>query len=525
MDSAVADTSVTEDVPDPDASVPVMVTTQRGPIVGRDFGTSMAFLGIPYAASPTGALRWRPPVERDAWTTPLDATHYSLPCPLPPGGLGGQLPPATEDCLTVNVWTPSVAAAASRAVMVFIHGGGFGGGTGTDPLYNGRTLAERGNVVVVTIEYRLAQLGFLAHPSLVAEDSAHHSAGNYGFLDQQAALRWVRANAASFGGNPANVTIFGESAGSISVCAHMASPLSAGLFERAIGQSGPCAFLTTPLHDTVPASTRESAEALGGLFATALGCDTATDVLACMRSKPYAEIVAASPRGLELRPGTARYEPNIDGYVFTERPWISFQNGRVTHVPFLSGTNRDEGTFLTVLAPVHNQTEYEAAVRNLLPTHVPDVMRLYPASDPAFATVNDAYTAFLTDAVFICPARAQARYMAALGMGAYLYHFTRLNPGPFRFLGVFHGQELPYVFGNFTSMFTRTSADTTLSNSVIGYWTRFANTGDPNGAGATMWPVFTMAGDAHLEFGDTTQAGTGLHRTKCDEAETWLDGL
>ncbi|MEI8257167.1 MAG: carboxylesterase family protein, partial [Deltaproteobacteria bacterium] len=292
---------------------PVTVMTTRGGVTGRDFGTHAAFLGIPYAASTAGANRWRPPAARDAWTAPLDVVTQPDACPQNPDGPGGPLL-TSEDCLKVNVWTPSIAPATPRPVMVFVHGGGFTTGEIRNPLYEGANLSRHG-VVVVSMSYRLGQLGWLAHPALVAEDTQHHAAGNYGFMDQQAALRWVQANIARFGGDPANVTLFGESAGAISVCGHLVSPQSDGLLQRAIAESGSCAFIYLPLHD-VPGGPYESAEALGARFATAVGCDTATDPLACMRARPVADVLAAARAPLNLRSTAARYFPVVDGHVF-----------------------------------------------------------------------------------------------------------------------------------------------------------------------------------------------------------------
>ncbi len=511
---------VSGDVPSDAATptpTPITVTTRLGPVTGRTDGTIASFLGIPYVAAPVGPLRWRNPADHAPWTTPIDASHYGSVCPQAAGTLLG-MPPMDEDCLTLNVWTPHPAtgAGAGLPVMVFIHGGGFTSGASAQGLYDGRALASH-NVVVVTLNYRLGQLGFLAHPALVAEDTTHHSAGNYGVLDQQAALRWVQANAAAFGGDPSRVTLFGESAGAISVCAQMASPLASGLFQRAIGESGPCTFIVTPLHDG-PAGTPDSAESLGHRFASALHCDTAATPAMCMRAVPWADVLAAVPTPIELSRTGARYQPNIDGWVLPEAPWQSFRHGRVAHVDSLSGTNRDEGTFFTVGSALTSESAYQAAVEALVPGHGADILRLYPVS--AYPSVTAAYDAFLTDAVFTCPTRDQARYVTALATHVYLYHFTRLNhAGMLLGLGVFHSSELPYVFGDFVPPFTADDTDTALSNTMMNYWTRFAATGDPNGGADPMWPAFTTAGDSDQGLGDTVAPETGLHRANCDALE------
>ncbi len=503
------------------AGTTLTVSTTRGPVIGHIADGVTSFLGIPYAAPPVGALRWRPPTEAPAWTTPRDAATKGATCLQTRGTLSGA-GPMSEDCLALNVWTAKTATGDStrRPVMVFVHGGGFTAGTTSGPDYDGASLAAKG-VVVVTFNYRLGQFGFLAHPSLTAEDTEHHSSGNYGFMDQQAVLRWVRDNAASFGGDPSNVTLFGESAGSISVCAHMVAPGSAGLFHKAIGESAVCTFLITPLHDIAALPQVGSAEALGARFATAVGCNTASDVSACMRAKPAAEVLAAAPTPVELTRYGVRYQPNIDGYVLAEAPWVSLLAGRFQRVPVITGTNLDEGTAFTLGVNIPDEAAYRALVGAVLPDHVDDVIRLYPVA--MYASPKAAYEAFLRDAVFVCPARAFARTTTLYSVPTYLYQFTRLNrAGAVLGLGVFHSAELPYVFGNFTGFFSRAPEDEPVVTATQGYWTRFATTGDPNGGGAPMWRPYTAATDNHLEIGDTVREGTGLQRAACDAMATWL---
>lgn len=518
-DAGVTDAGVT----DAPAEERPQVTTSRGPIRGTVDDGIARFYGVPYAAAPLGPLRWRAPEAAPQWTEARDASRKAPACPQAPGLLTGGNP-TNEDCLYLNVWTPTAAlgaaAGARRPVMVFIHGGGFNAGTGSDGQFDGPELARRG-AVVVTFNYRLGQLGFLAHPALVAEDTAHHSAGNYGFMDQQAALRWVRDNAAAFGGDAANVTIFGESAGGISVCAHVTSPVSAGLFHRAITQSGPCSFLVTPLRDEDARAPLQSATSLGRIFAQELHCDAATDVAACMRGKTAAEVLAAAPRPIELERYAAHYQPNIDGYVLTESPWVSLAAGRFHRVPFITGSNQDEGTIFTRGMTVTDEASYRAAVRPLVPDHVDDVLRLYPIS--GYANALAALTAFAGDAVFTCPSRAQARLVAATGTASFQYYFSRLNrAGTITGLGVYHSAEIPYVFGRFTGIFTRTDTDTTVANAMGDAWTRFAASGNPNAMGSMAWPAYAAATDSYLEFGDMIRTGTGLRRDRCATLEGWI---
>jgi para-nitrobenzyl esterase len=331
-------------------------------------------------------------------------------------------------------------------------------------------------------------------------------------------MRWVQSNVGAFGGDRANVTLFGESAGAMSVCLHMTSPLATGLFRRGIGESGACAFFTTPLHD-VPGSSEESAESLGRRFAAALGCDTAADVAACMRGKSVDELAAALPANNDIGTG-ARFQPIVDGYVIPAPPMSRFADGTAAHVDFLSGSNHDEATLFTLMAPVDTETAYRASLATLLPHHVDDAEALYPVSE--YGTYNAAWSAFLTDAIFACPARAQARLQAAQVPHTYLYQFTRLNNfGRSVGLGVFHGSELPYVFGNFVAPFSSSNADTQVSDQVMGYWTRFATTGDPNGGGAPAWPAYAADAYQHLEIGDESRAGTGLRQRQCDALESY----
>jgi para-nitrobenzyl esterase len=498
----------------------LVVVTTLGPVRGAVRDDVAHFYGIPFAAPPVGARRWRAPDPAVAWTATRDATRKGAACPQPEGFfLAGS--DASEDCLFLNVWRPPAATTGRLPVMVFIHGGGFNSGTANDEQFDGTALALRG-VVVVNFNYRLSQLGFLAHTALVAEDAAHHASGNYGLMDQQAALRWVRDNAAAFGGDPGNVTLFGESAGGISVCAHLTSPLSAGLFHRAISQSGPCSYTITPLRDEDARAPVQSAVSQGRLFAQALRCDAAPDVAACMRSRTVEEVLTAAPRLTELERFGARYQPIVDGYVLPEPPWTALRAGRFNRVPFITGSNQDEGTVFTTDLEIPDEAAFRDAVRRLVPDHVDEVLRLYPLS--AFPSAHAAFTTFAGDAAFGCASRAQARLVAATGTPAYQYYFSRLNPGERALgLGVYHSSEIAYVFGRFTGLLVRAAPDAAVSDAMGSAWVRFATPGDPNAPGASTWPAFTAANDTYLEFGDTIRTATGLRRERCDALEAWID--
>lgn len=504
-----------DDDPPPAGSLDLQVATDKGPVIGRSDGEITAFLGIPFAAPPVGSLRWRAPQPHAAWTEPLRATALGPACAQSAGGFG-QEGPYSEDCLTLNVWSPRPEVAAKAPVMVFIHGGAWVHGSSNQAGYDGRALATRG-VVVVSLNYRLGVLGFLAHPELTAEDD-HASSGNTGLLDQQAALRWTQANIAAFGGDPDNVTVFGESAGAMSVCVHAMSPIAAGLFHRGIAESGSCTIFATPLHDA-PGATRPSAESLGVAVAAAVGCDTAPDVLACMRDTPTDELTAITPASLGLT--GVNYQPNIDGYVLPEAPGAAFAAGRINALDgYLAGTNLDEATLFTRSTVIETEADYEAAVKRLIPARASDALALYPAA--AYPTPKDAYDAMFTEVIFTCPTRGQLRAQAARGTTAYLYQLTRPTAlGTLSGLGVYHASELPFVFGNLSARSGMAADDRAFSDQLIGYWTRFAATGNPNGAGATTWTPHTAATDAHLDLGTVIEASVGLQREHCDAIAQW----
>lgn len=502
---------------------PVQAMTLSGPVRGEAQGEVARYLGIPYAAPPVGDRRWRAPADAPTWTAARDATRKGPACIQPTGMLLGTAP-TSEDCLTLNVWTSSAepSPSARRPVMVFVHGGGFTGGSVAGGDYDGELLARRG-VVVVNFNYRLGQLGYLAHPALAAENGANGVAGNYGFMDQQAALRWVRANIASFGGDPDNITLFGESAGSMAVCLHLIAPDSRGLFHRAITESGTCTVMHMPMRDEDARGTTQSAFSLGRRFAEALGCGAATDVPACLRAKTPAEVLAALPSTNELVRFEARFQPNVDRRTIPEAPWDAFHNGRYARVPLMAGTNRDEGTAFTLTTPITTMDGYRAAVERLVPGHADDVLtRLYPPA--MFASINAAYTSFLADAAFICPARDLARQFAANNTPVFLYHFTHETQiGALLRLGVFHSAELPFVFGNFTGLFRYRDMDGPVVTITQGYWTRFARGADPNGEGAVAWPAYAPATDAHLDISATPRADSALRRANCDAMSPWLE--
>jgi para-nitrobenzyl esterase len=484
------------------------VTTDKGPVTGTTAGTTRVFYNIPYAAPPVGPLRWKPPQPAQAWTQ-LDATTRGPVCPqFAPGGTA-LAQTADEDCLQLNVWAPPAEGASALPVMLFIHGGGFTLGSGTDRWYDGRALAEATGHVVVTINYRLGPLGFLAHSALDAEDTAHASSGNYGLEDQRAAMAWVQTNIAAFGGDPAQVTLFGESAGGTSICLHLLSPLGAGLFARAVIESGPC--------DSEVFSAG-IAHAQGDQLTQALGCDTASDVLACLRGKDPATLLSAlGGSGGLLGGADGVWQPVVDGYNLPDHPRVMLDAGQVSQqVPVLVGNNQNEGNSFT--QAVTDDAAYQAAVQAMLGGGqlASDVLAEYPSSD--FASPQQAASEVFGDSLFVCTARRMARAFTGNGQAVYRYQFNHgydsvVFPGG----GAFHSAELPFVFGNNFPGHNITADERPLTEAMQGYWGTFAEVGQPNVPdGPTMWPLYDTASDPYLQLDLTIAAAAGLKTDKCD---------
>jgi para-nitrobenzyl esterase len=465
--------------------LPLVVRTDHGLVRGVHKQGAREFLGIPYAAPPTGANRWRPPQPLRPWRGIRPAARPGHDC-AQTGSIATGVPATStfENCLFLNVYTPPAAGSGLLPVMVWIHGGGFTGGAGR--IYDGALLAARHHVIVVTINYRLSAFGFLALRSLDAE-SPDNSSGNYGLMDQQAALRWVQNNAFAFGGSPGRVTIFGESAGGASVCANMASPTALGLFARAIAESG-CIF---------PASTPQAADRQGAALARKLGCTKPATAAACLRAKPAAAILQAEPSaGLS-------WGPVAGGLTLPLDPVKAFETGRYLHVPLLQGSNHDEGRFFVGIEfdllgghPLTASQYPKVVAAQFGATAAKAIIAHYPLR--AFKSPDLAYAQVLTDAQFSCPALLTDTL--AQRSGAYAYEFSDPHPPndfgvKFSFpLGAAHSTELQYVFGKVPFLDTTppfTPGQSALSAQMMGYWTRFAATGDPNGGAAPHWPRFS----------------------------------
>ena len=472
------------------------------------------YRGVPYAAAPVGDLRWRPPAAHAARPGTRSARAFGPACVQTDrlvvweksiaAAFGTQdkvdasLRETSEDCLFLNVWTASLSARSPAPVMVWIHGGSNVNGEGSSPWYDGRALARRG-VVVVTINYRLGVFGFLAHPELSAE-SANHVSGNYALLDQLEALRWVKANVRAFGGDPARVTVFGESAGSLDLLTLMAAPASEGLFERAIAESGVPLFATPRL---------AAAEAQGRELARAAGVET----IAALRAKPAADILRlADSLG---RDGKLSIGPVVDDWLLPDHPGRVFATGKQSRVPLVVGSNARELTTLTGLLPrfERNVAGYRRWLSQTAGPAAGRLEEIYPAASDA--DVQRALVDAFTDLAFTCPSRFVARAMTRIGAPAYLYQFTRVPPGGDA-LGAYHGVELSYVFGSRLPWLPQAPADEELATLMQRYWAAFATTGKPEAESLAAWPAHDPASDRHLELGPSVATSAGLAQPACD---------
>jgi len=467
----------------------VTVKIDSGPVVGVAGEKANVFRNIPFAAPPVGALRWAPPQPVKPWTAPRPAAEAGPSCPQPMNAddtpnSGGANGPISEDCLQLNVYAPknaNKAHAKGAPVMVWIHGGGHRTGAGW--IYGGENFARDG-VVVVTINYRLGALGFMAHPALSAE-SPNGVSGNYGILDQQLALHWVQNNIRAFGGNPKKVAIFGESAGGASVHAQLASPGAAGLFRRAIVESG--ALFTQP--------TLSAAESLGSTLATNVGCSSQTT--ACLSAVSVADLLAA--QGTDLTSSS----PNIDGVVLPEPMRDAFAAGHFNKVPVMEGSNHDEfRLFVALLIEIPNgplqPDQYENAIATILnvpPSSASLLAQVYPLAN--YPSPGVALGTLATDAAFSCNARKADDLFAGF-VNTYAYEFNDQN-APELFLppvsfpyGAAHASEIQYLFDvpNQTGAGPLTTDQQQLAGLMVKYWTKFARSGKPKFSKEPKWPAY-----------------------------------
>ncbi len=514
-------------------TVTCQVAIDSGAVAGVQVGNSCAYKGIPYAAAPVGTLRWRPPAPVVPWSGVRSAASFGNICPQ----LQGTTAVGNEDCLNLNVYAPNDAA--GLPVVFFIHGGGHRsqsnraeGGTSLDGTY----LAEHGRVVVVTINYRLGALGWLAHMSLDAE-SATGTSGNYGILDEIAALQWVQRNIAAFGGDPSNVMLTGHSAGAGDTGVLLASPMARGLFSSVLSDgSGPANFFQQTLADY------EST--VGTNVVTSLGCAAAADIPVCLRAVPSATIVKTVPGAGNLKGAGGPYQPVVDGLVLFDTTLGTVKRGLHNHVPLIIGGADKESSSPQFISAngVATPADYQTAVYDLFGQELGDqVLAAYPVSN--YATPRLAFVDVSTDYRWICPARMVARAVVNSQkepVHRLLFTHAQSNPPAATALGAWHGQELMFLFHSFTSgvsgPFTPTAAELAMSDQMIGYWSRFAANHDPNGDGAVFWPEFgknvdnmghdnTFLADevqgfakkeAYLQMDTTFVARLGYHTGVCE---------
>jgi para-nitrobenzyl esterase len=474
---------------------PTVVKTDAGYISGLQENGLRVYLGIPFAAPPTGELRWRPPAPVTPWDGVKDAKAFSANPPQPPSG--PTVPPMSEDCLYLNVWTPAKNADEKLPVMVFFYGGAFAQVAPIDSieLYNGTTLAQKG-VIIVTTNYRLGALGFMAHPQL-DDESVNKVSGNYGILDQQAALQWVQHNIRAFGGDPSRVTIFGQSAGGESVLIHLVSPQSKGLYSQALVESGPF-WAHGPTIDNV--HSKADAEQIGLDFAQSLGY-SGPDAIQKMRTVSAMNIVNASPWPASSwnRTHTLKFEPTIDGWLLPDSVDALFGLHKENPVPFLIGTNANDGTTLSAGADM-TVPEYITFLQNYFGTDAGAVFAQYPANSTEEVQLRLAQ--IMTRYDFADAAKFAAGSMGDLERNTYLYRYSYVLPGQSN--GAFHGSETLLLFG----LTKELKANPVVAGNLVDFWTRFAKTGDPNGGVNVTWPQYTRADGRYLDINNVSTVMT-----------------
>jgi len=507
-------------------SISCFVTTISGALQGQSAGGACAFLGIPYAAPPIGNLRWKRPEPAAAWAPAvLTATAPPLTCPQLNSATG--LPQGSEDCLKLNIWTPDPLPPSGAPVIVWIHGGSFVNASANFAPQNGMRLATLTGAIVVQPNYRLGPFGYLRNAALATEDL---SAGNFGLLDQRAALVWVRDHIAAFGGDPGNVTLAGQSAGGHSVSLHLVSPGSAGLFHRAIMQSG---------SGSIRWRTSEDAEAQGQDFAAALGCVNADPalVLSCLRSQTRDRILLARPPALFeqlTETGRTQWTPIVDGVEIPDQPRRLYELGAFTHVPVVIGSTRDEGwTFVNRSFPSSiTESQYEATVTAEFGADASAILAAYPVT--AFPSPKEALARLIGDVEYTCEARRVAGLIERTKTPVYLYSFNR-EIDTVAVDHIVHGMDVNFVFGNdygppLFPAYALTGADLALSQSIGGYWTRFAATGNPNVDDPVIlhWPAFKhptgvgRGADKLLLLDVTIQEAKRLGESQCDVWEPYF---
>jgi para-nitrobenzyl esterase len=492
--------------PVPHDALPPMVSLESGVLKGIHFGAAqseVAFLGVPYAAPPVDYLRWKPPQQVKNWTGMRQAMQFGAPCP--------QLPASwfpyigwSEDCLFLNVWTTQLSASAKLPVIVYFHvGSNTAGYSQMSPL--GPALSRLG-VVVVSANYRLGPLGFLAHPALTAE-SEHDSSGNYGLLDQLQALRWVHENISHFGGDPSRVTVMGQSAGAVDICLLMASPLTAGIFQRAIMESGECqSTLNEDIRNSLGYNaTAGSGEAAGERLASDLGVGNGPNILEKLRSIPANEILKAWSRDRGVH-----FDAIVDGWIVPDQPAKIFADQKQMHVPVIVGSNASEATVFGHDGP-KTVSEYRDYLREDTGKYADEEIQAYPVKSDA--DVPAQYLKLKSD-WFAYGSYSMVEAMARAGEKSYLYYFTYAETGKRALLGAYHGEELYFLSDTFPSDWQQSSDDEKLGEVMRTYWTQFAKVGDPNAPGAARWAPYDTRPDQYLELGRNVDTRPVAHQLR-----------
>ena len=518
------------------------VPTDRGKVTGtvKEKAGVCEFKGIPFAAPPVGDLRFAMPRPHAPWSHTLQATEPGSMCvqyPLMSLVTGGTDTIGDEDCLYLNVWQPFSSADAPRPVMVFIHGGGFISGSASGDMidYNGAALSSFGDVVVVTINYRLGAMGFFSHPALEGDVGR----GNYGLYDQIAALKWVQDNIANFGGDPSNVTIFGESAGGMSVGLLVMAPPAAGLFHKAINESGPMTFV---------GRTYDIADKDGETIAGLLGCGDAPDVLACLRAVDAKTFHETANPTIHLGkkgdvPGKVDgeekpnfgFSPTLGGELIPESPLAMLSAGKwnknVTSV--IIGSNSDEMAYFTLAAKVDTPEDFKKTVEENavamgeqfgIQGDPAGIFPLYPLDK--YENPRKAYVDLMGDMAFTCPSLSVAKLLTAGGMNTYLYHFGKApdEKGIAKNWGAFHGAELAFIFHQlkFMAFQFKSKKNESVSKDMMGLWSSFAHTGVPVADGVPAWPVFEPAQGPYLFIDFESEARTNFKPDQCGFFESLM---
>lgn len=483
---------------------PLKVKTAQGKVHGKTINDNKvrAFLGLPYAAPPVGDLRWRAPELPIKWKGERDATKYGAHCAQGRvfEDMVFQDAGPSEDCLFLNVYTPADSTDKSKLpVMFWIHGGGYSGGASSEPRHNGDFLPLKG-VVLVTINYRLGVFGFLATSELAKE--ANGVTGNYGLMDMVAALEWVKSNIKKFGGDPGNVTIFGESAGSFAVSTLMASPMAQGLFQRGIGESGAALGGGVSLGGGSLAERTKVDDA----WVATLGAASLKD----LRAMPTEKILdAAKTKGM------TGFAPDVDGKFLTEPVADTYAAGKQAHVPLLAGWNRDEGSFMAARGMTAEQwkAQAEALYKNL----APEFLKLYPG-DTDEQALRSAVDYGSDSFIALGTWKWLEAHRKTGDSPVYRYHFelaatpSKFHPGTW----AFHSDDIEYVFGTLDTRpgWEVRPEDRKLSDQMMGYWTNFAKTGDPNGAGLPEWPKYAVGDDPLIHLDSTIKSGPDTLRSR-----------